>query len=162
MANKNIIMQEFNGTGYDILYPQIIPSFNQDVNLNSNRVINVATPLNNTDAVNKQYVDEKNIISQEIIPVAGYLGHGCIIENNLFLVAGKYFSGSSTSHYDIVCAQLNGNPLNLTTKKRVGVCYVEGNNRHLYHIYANYANEITKIRIDEALNNYDYALFVCC
>lgn len=53
MANKNIIMQEFNGTGYDTLYPQIIPSFNQDVNLNSNRIINVATPFNNTDAVNK-------------------------------------------------------------------------------------------------------------
>ena len=52
-------MQEFNRSGYDNLYPQIIPSFNQDVNLNSNRIINVATPLNNTDAVNKQYVDEK-------------------------------------------------------------------------------------------------------
>ena len=163
MANKNIIMQEFNGTGYDILYPQIIPSFNQDVNLNSNRVINVATPLNNTDAVNKQYVDEKNIISQEIIPVAGYLGHGCIIENNLFLVAGKCFSGSPTgTHSNIVCAQLNGNPLNLATKKRVGVCYVEGSNTHLYYIYANYTNEMTKIRIDEVLDNYDYALFVCC
>ena len=62
MANKNIIMQEFNGTGYDILYPQIIPSFNQDVNLNSNRIINVATPLNNTDAVNKQYVDDSTAL----------------------------------------------------------------------------------------------------
>ena len=52
-------MQEFNGTEYDTLYPQIIPSFNQDVNLNSNRIINLASPQNNTDAVNKQYVDEK-------------------------------------------------------------------------------------------------------
>lgn len=59
MADKNIIMQEFNGTEYDTLYPQIIPSFNQDVNLNSNRIINLASPQNNTDAVNKQYVDEK-------------------------------------------------------------------------------------------------------
>lgn len=58
MANKNIIMQEFNGTEYDILYPQIIPSFNQDVNLNSNRILNVAAPQNNTDAVNKKYVDD--------------------------------------------------------------------------------------------------------
>lgn len=62
MANKNIIMQEFNGTGYDTLYPQIIPSFNQDVNLNSNRIINVATPLNNTDAVNKKYVDDSTAL----------------------------------------------------------------------------------------------------
>ena len=51
-------MQEFNGTEYDILYPQIIPSFNQDVNLNSNRILNVAAPQNNTDAVNKKYVDD--------------------------------------------------------------------------------------------------------
>ena len=58
MANKNILIQKFNGLDYDTLYPQIIPSFNQDVNLNSNRIINVATPLNNTDAVNKQYVDD--------------------------------------------------------------------------------------------------------
>ena len=59
MADKNILMQEFNRSGYDNLYPQIIPSFNQDVNLNSNRIINLASPQNNTDAVNKQYVDEK-------------------------------------------------------------------------------------------------------
>lgn len=156
-------MQEFNRSGYDNLYPQIIPSFNQDVNLNSNRIINLTSPQNDTDAVNKQYVDEKNIISQEITPSAGYLGHGCIIENNLFLVAGKYFSGSSTgSHSNIVCAQFDGNPLNLISKKVVGVCYVNGNNTHIYYIYADYANGVTKIRINERLDNYDYALFVCC
>lgn len=163
MADKNILMQEFNRSGYDNLYPQIIPSFNQNVNLNSNRVINVASPQNDTDAVNKQYVDEKNIISQEIKLSGGYMGHGCIIENNLFLVAGKYFSGSSTgTHPNIVCAQFDGNPLNLTAKKVVGLCYVDGSNTHIYYVYANYANEITKIQISESLNNYDYALFVCC
>lgn len=59
MADKNILMQEFNRSGYDNLYPQIIPSFNQNVNLNSNRIVNLASPQNNTDAVNKQYADEK-------------------------------------------------------------------------------------------------------
>ena len=55
-------MQEFNGTEYDILYPQIIPNFNQDVNLNSNRILNVAAPQNNTDAVNKKYVDDSTAL----------------------------------------------------------------------------------------------------
>ena len=44
----------------------------------------------------------------------------------------------------------------------VGVCYVDGNNTHIYYIYADYANGVTKIRINERLDNYDYALFVCC
>lgn len=156
-------MQEFNGTGYDTLYPQIIPSFNQDVNLNSNRIINVATPFNNTDAVNKQYVDEKNIISQEITPAEGYFGHGCIIENNLFLVAWKHFGGTGTgTFYNIVCAQFAGNPLNLTTKKQVGVCYEQRNGPKFYTIYAEYVDGMTKIRIDEGIGNYGYALFLCC
>lgn len=54
MADKNILMQEFNRSGYDNLYPQIIPSFNQNVNLNSNRIVNVASPVNDNDGVNKK------------------------------------------------------------------------------------------------------------
>ena len=50
-------MQEFNRNGYDNLYPQIIPSFNQNVDLNSNRIVNVASPVNDNDGVNKKYVD---------------------------------------------------------------------------------------------------------
>lgn len=69
MANKNIVMQEFNGTEYDTLYPQIIPSFNQDVNLNSNKIINVATPVQDSDVAVKSYVDshsfKKYLIRQE-------------------------------------------------------------------------------------------------
>lgn len=57
MADKNILMQEFNRSGYDNLYPQIIPSFNQNVNLNSNRIVNVASPVSDNDGVNKKYVD---------------------------------------------------------------------------------------------------------
>lgn len=64
MADKNILMQEFNRSGYDNLYPQIIPSFNQDVNLNSNRIINLASPQNNADAVNKQYVDDSQLFKK--------------------------------------------------------------------------------------------------
>ena len=57
MADKNILMQEFNRNGYDNLYPQIIPSFSQNVDLNSNRIVNVASPVNDNDGVNKKYVD---------------------------------------------------------------------------------------------------------
>lgn len=57
-------MQEFNRSGYDNLYPQIIPSFNQDVNLNSNRIINLASPQNDMDAVNKLYVNESLVFKK--------------------------------------------------------------------------------------------------
>ena len=63
MADKNILMQEFNRSGYDNLYPQIIPSFNQNVNLNSNRIVNVASPVNDNDGVNKRYVDMLQTLS---------------------------------------------------------------------------------------------------
>ena len=56
-------MQEFNRSGYDNLYPQIIPSFNQNVNLNSNRIVNVASPVNDNDGVNKRYVDMLQTLS---------------------------------------------------------------------------------------------------
>ena len=64
MADKNILMQEFNRSGYDNLYPQIIPSFNQNMDLNSNRIINLMSPQNDTDAVNKQYVDESQLFKK--------------------------------------------------------------------------------------------------
>ena len=56
-------MQEFNRNGYNNLYPQIIPSFNQNVDLNSNRIVNVASPVNDNDGVNKKYVDMLQVFS---------------------------------------------------------------------------------------------------
>ena len=54
---KNILMQEFNGIDYDILYPQCSTNFNQNIDMSNNRITNLENPVNNLDAVNKQYVD---------------------------------------------------------------------------------------------------------
>ena len=93
MANKNIIMQEFNGTEYDTLYPQIIPSFNQDVNLNFNRIINVATPVQDSGVAVKSYVDshslKKYLIRQES---ATEVQQNFQIRCNHYLLSKNYIS----------------------------------------------------------------------
>lgn len=56
-TTKNILIQEFNGIDYDILYPQCSTNFNQNIDMSNNKITNLGNPINNLDAVNKQYVD---------------------------------------------------------------------------------------------------------
>lgn len=80
-TNKNITMKQFNGVDYDILYPKTIASQIDDVysksetsnlflpkaggsmggilDMNGNRITNVATPISNSDSATKEYVDKK-------------------------------------------------------------------------------------------------------
>lgn len=79
-SNYDITMRQFNGIDYDTLYPKTILSQIGDLanyaqinssglylpngaksggilDMNGNRITNIANPVNNNDAVNKSYVD---------------------------------------------------------------------------------------------------------
>lgn len=80
-TNKNITMKQFNGVDYDTLYPKTIAAQIDDVyskdemsnlflpkaggsmggilDMNGNRITNVATPISNSDPATKEYVDKK-------------------------------------------------------------------------------------------------------
>lgn len=124
-------MQEFNGTEYDTLYPQIIPSFNQDVNLNSNRIINVATPVQDSDVAVKSYVDshsfKKYLIRQESatevqsnfqIRCNHYLLSKNYINSIAFLfLEMSYYASSIPSATDVIwwkCQNGSNNVINIT------------------------------------------------
>lgn len=75
-------MQEFNRSGYDNLYPQIIPNFSQNVDLNSNRIINVASPVNDNDGVNKKYVDTLQVFSFKKVGTITRMGQAIPFNTN--------------------------------------------------------------------------------
>lgn len=80
-TNKNITMRQYNGVDYDTLYPKTIASQIDDVyskdemsnlflpkaggsmggilDMNGNRITNVAAPISNSDPATKEYVDKK-------------------------------------------------------------------------------------------------------
>lgn len=84
-TNKNITMKQFNGVDYDTLYPKTIASQIDDVysksetsnlflpkaggsmggilDMNGNRITNLANPVNDGDAATKEYVDGNNIFN---------------------------------------------------------------------------------------------------
>ena len=45
------------------------------LNMNNNKIINLSNPIDKNDAVNKQYVDDKLIISPNDIKINVYTGH---------------------------------------------------------------------------------------
>ena len=87
-TNKNITMKQFNGVDYDALYPKTIASQIDDVyskdemsnlflpkaggsmggilDMNGNRITNLASPVANSDPATKEYVDGSQSVTKKL------------------------------------------------------------------------------------------------
>lgn len=89
-TNYNITMKRYNGTGYDVLYPRTLPSqidggvYTKDeatglflsktggqmsglLDMNGNKISNLATPTAPNDAATKDYVDNNSYIQTKTL-----------------------------------------------------------------------------------------------
>lgn len=95
-TNKNITMKQYNGLDYDILYPKTIASQIDDVysksetsnlflpkaggsmggilDMNGNKITNLATPTLSSDAATKGYVDKGTNYSFSLDKLACFAG----------------------------------------------------------------------------------------
>jgi hypothetical protein len=89
-----------------------------DLNLNGNSIINVASPVDDSDATNKLYVDNLVAAYDELseltdVTLTGEANHDLLVYN------GTDWVNAETSTTGEVLATLSGNALNLTVKSGV-------------------------------------------
>ncbi|MCE2507676.1 MAG: hypothetical protein J4F36_14670 [Nitrosopumilaceae archaeon] len=81
--SKNYASEDYVDTNINLLTAAttyIDDKFKNDLNMNINKIINVATPISDTDAVNKRYVDSR--ISPLNLPVTDGISMAYITDPN--------------------------------------------------------------------------------
>lgn len=123
-TNYNITMKRYNGTDYDILYPRTLPSqidggvYTKDeatglflsktggqmsglLDMNGNKISNLAAPTAANDAATKDYVDNNSYISVKASARASYSTSSGTVSpsfniNQVIGIAGLHIYGTAT------------------------------------------------------------------